>query len=38
MSLAVAIQMDPMEGINIETDSTFALALEGERRGHALFH
>ncbi|MCE2509504.1 MAG: glutathione synthase [Alphaproteobacteria bacterium] len=38
MSLAVAIQMDPMEGINIETDSTFALALEAERRGHALFH
>ena len=38
MSLAVAIQMDPIEGINIDADSTFALALEAERRGHALFH
>lgn len=38
MSLAVAIQMDPMEGIDIEADSTFALAVEAERRGHALFH
>ncbi|CAA7621310.1 glutathione synthase [Magnetospirillum sp. SS-4] len=38
MSLAVAIQMDPMEGIDIDADSTFALALEAQRRGHALFH
>jgi len=38
MSLAVAIQMDPIEGINIDTDSTFMLALEGQARGHALFH
>lgn len=38
MSLAVAIQMDPMESININTDSTFALALEAQKRGHALFH
>ena len=38
MSLAVAIQMDPMESININADSTFALALEAQRRGHALFH
>ncbi|HLO75242.1 MAG TPA: glutathione synthase [Magnetospirillum sp.] len=38
MSLAVAIQMDPIETININADSTFALALEGQRRGHALFH
>ena len=38
MKLAVAIQMDPIESVNIDTDSTFALALEGERRGHALFH
>ena len=38
MSLAVAIQMDPMERIDIEADSTFALAVEAERRGHALFH
>ncbi|HSV28104.1 MAG TPA: glutathione synthase [Candidatus Omnitrophota bacterium] len=38
MSLAVAIQMDPIETIDINTDSTFALALEAQRRGHALFH
>jgi len=38
MSLAVAIQMDPMEGIDIDADSTFALALEAQKRGHALFH
>jgi glutathione synthase len=38
MSLAVAIQMDPIEGIAIDADSTFALALEAQRRGHALFH
>lgn len=38
MSLAVAIQMDPIEPINIDADSTFVLALEAQRRGHALFH
>lgn len=38
MSLAVAIQMDPIESININADSTFALALEAQKRGHALFH
>ena len=38
MSLAVAIQMDPMDAIDIEADSTFALALEGQRRGHGLYH
>jgi glutathione synthase len=38
MSLAVAIQMDPIESINIDADSTFALALEAQRRGHALYH
>ena len=38
MSLAVAIQMDAIEGIDIDADSTFALALEAQRRGHALFH
>jgi glutathione synthase len=38
MSLAVAIQMDPISGINIDTDSTFVLALEGQKRGHGLFH
>ncbi len=38
MSLAVAIQMDPVENIDIDTDSTFALALEAQRRGHGLYH
>jgi len=38
MSLAVAIQMDPIESINIDTDSTFVMALEAQRRGHALWH
>jgi glutathione synthase len=38
MSLAVAIQMDPIEGIDIDGDSTFVLALEAQRRGHGLFH
>jgi len=38
MSLAVAIQMDPIESIDIEADSTFALALDAQRRGHTLFH
>jgi len=38
MSLAVAIQMDPIDTIDIDADSTFALALEAQARGHALFH
>ncbi len=38
MSLAVAIQMDPMESIDIDADSTFALALEAQARGHGLHH
>lgn len=38
MSLGVAIQMDPIESIDIEGDSTFALALEAQARGHALYH
>jgi len=38
MSLAVAIQMDPIEAVDIEGDSTFVLALEAQRRGHGLFH
>jgi glutathione synthase len=38
MSLAVAIQMDPLESINIHGDSTFVLALEAQRRGHGLYH
>jgi glutathione synthase len=38
MSLAVAIQMDPLEGVNIDADTTFALALEAQGRGHGLYH
>jgi len=38
MGLAVAIQMDPIDTINIDADSTFSLALEAQARGHALFH
>jgi glutathione synthase len=38
MSLAVAIQMDPIEGIDIDADSTFAMALEAQARGHGLYH
>ena len=38
MALAVAIQMDPIERIDIAGDSTFALALEGEKRGHELYY
>src|SRR5215211_1336951 len=36
MALSVAVQMDPIERINIRGDSTFALLLEGQARGHAL--
>src|SRR5215468_9933565 len=36
MGLAVAVQMDPIERINIRGDSTFALLLEAQARGHVL--
>jgi glutathione synthase len=36
MHLAVAVQMDPIERINIAGDSTFALMLEAKARGHKL--
>jgi glutathione synthase len=36
MSLKVAVQMDPIERINIRGDSTFALLLEAQRRGHTI--
>jgi glutathione synthase len=36
--LIVAIQMDPIERIDISGDSTFALALEGQNRGHELLY
>jgi glutathione synthase len=37
-ALKVVIQMDPIERIDIRGDSTFALALEAQRRGHELFY
>jgi glutathione synthase len=36
MSLKVAVQMDPIQRINIKGDSTFALLLEAQKRGHKL--
>jgi glutathione synthase len=36
MNLKVAVQMDPIERIKIAGDSTFALLLEAQKRGHAL--
>ena len=38
MPLIVAIQMDPIEKIDIAGDSTFALALEAQARGHSLLY
>ena len=38
LPLRVAVQMDPIETVNIDGDSTFALMLEAQRRSHALWH
>jgi glutathione synthase len=38
MALTVAIQMDPIEKIDISGNSDFALALEAQNRGHALLY
>ena len=38
MSLRVAVQMDPIETIGIDGDSSFALMLAAQARGHALWH
>jgi glutathione synthase len=37
MPLQVAVQMDPPEGINIATDTTFMLMMEAQARGHSLW-
>jgi glutathione synthase len=37
MSLRVAVQMDPLERINIAGDSTFAIMLKAQELGHELF-
>src|SRR3954471_23795979 len=36
MRLKIAVQMDPIERINIRGDSTFALLLEAQRRHHTI--
>lgn len=38
MTLKVAVQMDPMDSIGIKGDSTFALMLAAQVRGHSLYH
>ena len=38
MSLKVAVQMDPIETVNIGGDSTFALMLKAQELGHTLYH
>jgi len=38
MSLKVAIQMDPIDGIDINADSSFRIAEEAQARGHSLFY
>ena len=38
MSLKVAIQMDPIDNINIDADSSFRIAEEAQARGHELFY
>ena len=38
MSLSVAVQMDHISSIRLAGDSTFALMLEAQKRGHSLFH
>ena len=38
MSLKIAFQMDPIENVNIDGDSSFRLALEAQARGHELFY
>jgi glutathione synthase len=38
MGLKIAVQMDPIQSINIKGDSTFAMMLEAQARGHHLFY
>lgn len=37
MAISVAVQMDPVKSIDIKGDSTFAMMLEAQNRGHSLF-
>jgi glutathione synthase len=36
-SLAVAVQMDPLEAVKVEADTTFMMMLEAQARGHRLW-
>lgn len=38
MTLNIAVQMDPIDSIDIAGDSSFALILEARRRGHSVFY
>ncbi len=38
MTLKIGVQMDPIEKINISGDSTFALLLEAQNRGHEIYY
>lgn len=38
MPLTVAVQMDPIASIRVAGDSTFALLIEAQARGHRLLH
>jgi glutathione synthase len=38
MPLRIAVQMDPIERIDIRSDSTFAILLEAQKRGHNIFY
>ena len=38
MGLSIAIQMDPVETLQIAGDTTFALGLEAQKRGHSLWY
>ena len=38
MGLSIAIQMDPVETIQIDGDTTFALGLEAQKRGYSLWY
>ncbi|MCP5080642.1 MAG: glutathione synthase [Alphaproteobacteria bacterium] len=38
MALKTAIQMDPISGIDIAGDSSFAILLEAQSRGHEIFY
>ncbi len=38
MPLTIAFQMDPIDAIDIDADSTFRIAEEAQARGHRLFY